>query len=379
MRADYSIARPSGAVPGRQVPAEPVVHRVALEREGRKAEVAEHRHLEDLHVAQIGHRVRPSRQSPSSSRTPTARRRRRRAASSAEQAARRRRVPGPRATRAGRGGSSAAPAAGPSPIQTSGTSQGDTTTQRQHDGHAPTAIDGERSSARRRTPGAARAHGGTTRGRSSGGGEKQRGEDRREGPVVPDAAQEGVRLEAVVLPPEPMPRRRRRARSAGRCTTRTATSSRSTRGRPARRSTRSVVRYERPVSAGHQGVDEQDVAGPHDRREPARPPIGSPASSSASGGRDDAEARASRAHRTRLRPSGDLAVPASHSLAARHRIDGSMVKRLTSRPSASPMTSDADAAAPFRSWVGKAVHAAGQVGAVVLAAPRCARSGRRSA
>src|SRR5439155_8854529 len=49
--------RPGVAV-GRQRAADGVVHRVTLEGEGRKPEVAEDRHLEDLHVAEIRHRVR---------------------------------------------------------------------------------------------------------------------------------------------------------------------------------------------------------------------------------------------------------------------------------------------------------------------------------
>src|SRR5207245_11544039 len=98
-------------------------------------------------------------------------------------------------------------------------------------------------------------------------GQEQRREDRREGPVVTHATQERIRLEAVIAPPEPK------------------------RVLAPPPEARGVVELEEPpardgrerdqnaldpvggeigpaAEARRQGVDEQHVAGPDDRREP---------------------------------------------------------------------------------------------------------------
>src|SRR5439155_17827774 len=138
--------------------------------------------------------------------------------------------------------------------------------ERQDDAHYPGG-GGEPERSRRRAP---RRHAGTGEERrpQGGRGKKQRGKDRREGPVVADAPQEEVRLEVVVLPPEPY---------------RVDATAPETRG---------VVELEEPPAPDRrkrdehafdpvgrqvraegetrdQGVHEQDVPGPHDRREPA--------------------------------------------------------------------------------------------------------------
>src|SRR2546428_12364196 len=121
---------------------------------------------------------------------------------------------------------------------------------------------------RRRAPGTdacTAEHGGAQNGR----GEKQRGEDRREGPVVADAAQEEIRLEAVIAPPEagrvgsaaPEPRRvveLEEPPAAERCDRDEAAFD-------------TVGRAGRPAGeAGRPRGHEEDVAGPDEPRAPAR-------------------------------------------------------------------------------------------------------------
>src|SRR5262249_57962094 len=70
--------------------------------------------------------------------------------------------------------------------------------QRDGDGARDDGGDEQRPWRRPRWKAALREHGGA----KGDGREEQRREDRREGPVVPDPAQEEVRLQSVVLPPE---------------------------------------------------------------------------------------------------------------------------------------------------------------------------------
>ena len=204
---------------------------------------------------------------------------------------------------------------------------------------------GDEESTRRRpradpTPG---EHGGAQDGRR----EKERGEDRREGPVVAHAAQEEIGLDPVVLPPDPVgvttaaPEARRvvplEQPPAG---------DRDERDEHELGARRGEVRA--AGEAGHQRVDEQHVAGPDDRREPLRDDPVAPEQQRL-GAEDDGEAGppVERNASTRgSRGTEHASRPGRYRMRAR-----SIAKRLTACPSAS-RTTRTGRDVPVRSLVG---------------------------